>query len=62
MTKVGVHTIYMKKSHPDFAQAMQHCLDYGRLKNGLTLLLRTAFFYPRGIILHKGIGITELNS
>ena len=45
MKKVGVHTIYLKKSHPDFAQAMQHCYDYGRLKNGLTLLLRTAFFY-----------------
>lgn len=45
MTKVGVHTIYMRKSHPDFAQAMQHCYDYGRLKNGLTLLLRTNFFY-----------------
>ena len=45
MTKVGVHTIYMRKSHPDFAIAMQHCRDYGRLKNGLNLLLRTAFFY-----------------
>ena len=45
MTKVGVHTIYMRKSHPDFITAMQHCYDYGRLKNGLTLLLRTAFFY-----------------
>lgn len=45
MTKVGVHTIYMRKSHPDFEQAMQHCYDYGRLKNGLTLLLRTNFFY-----------------
>ena len=45
MTKVGVHTIYMRKSHPDFAIALQHCYDYGRLKNGLTLLLRTAFFY-----------------
>src|SRR5699024_5141574 len=45
MTKVGVHTIYLKKSHPDFKVAMQHCLDYGRLKNGLNLLLRTAFFY-----------------
>ena len=45
MTKVGVHTIYMRKSHPDFAIAMQHCYDYGRLKNGLNLLLRTAFFY-----------------
>ena len=45
MTKVGVHTIYMRKSHPDFTQAMQHCYDYGRLKNGLTLLLRTTFFY-----------------
>ena len=45
MKKVGVHTIYMRKSHPDFAIAMQHCYDYGRLKNGLNLLLRTNFFY-----------------
>ena len=45
MTKVGVHTIYMRKSHPDFATAVQHCRDYGRLKNGLNLLLRTNFFY-----------------
>src|SRR5699024_1934813 len=45
MKKVGVHTIYMRKSHPDFTIAMQHCYDYGRLKNGLNLLLRTAFFY-----------------
>ena len=45
MTKVGVHTIYIRKSHPDFATAVQHCRDYGRLKNGLNLLLRTAFFY-----------------
>ena len=43
MTKVGVHTIYMRKSHPDFTQAMQHCYDYGRLKNGLTLLLEPHF-------------------
>ena len=55
MTKVGVHTIYMRKSHPDFATAVQHCRDYGRLKNGLNLLLRTNFFYRS-----KGVALTCL--
>lgn len=44
MTKVGVHTIYLKKSHPDFAIAMQHCLDYGRLKKWANFTTKNRIF------------------
>ena len=46
MTKVGVHTIYMRKSHPDFAIAVQHWLRLWQVEKWLNFATKNRIFLP----------------